>query len=101
MEPAINSDMTRETTERYCWDYQLVGPSVGRMTLSTTSRFAYDDASTPAEMSADCLAVQAALVRPVRVAAVELAQEQGKRGIEVPEAAVRLARALHLQLDGE
>ena len=65
-------------------------------------RLAYDDPSTPAEMGADCLAVQAALTRPLAAAARDLAREQPKSGeVEVPEAAARLARALHLQLDGE
>lgn len=67
----------------------------------TAQRLAYDDASTPAEMTADCLAAQAALAHPVRAAAARLAQEQGKRDIAIPEAAARLAAALNLQLDGE
>jgi len=65
-------------------------------------RLAYDDLSTPTEMGADCLAVQAALTRPLAAAARDLAREQTKTGgVEVPEAAARLARALNLQLDGE
>jgi hypothetical protein len=64
-------------------------------------RLAYDDASTPAEMHSDCLAAQAVLTQPLAVAAVRLSQEQPKPGIEIPEAAARLAAALHLQLDGE
>ncbi|MDF1602700.1 hypothetical protein [Nocardioides sp. YIM 152315] len=65
-------------------------------------RLAYEDLSSPAEMSADCLAAQAALTRPLAAAARELSREQPKAaGIEVPEAAARLARALHLQLDGD
>ena len=47
-------------------------------------RLAYDDAATPAEMHADCLAAQAALTRPLAVAAAELSQEQPKPGIEIP-----------------
>jgi hypothetical protein len=66
-----------------------------------TSRLAYDDAATPAEMRADCLVVQASLTRPLAAAAVRLSQEQPKRGIEIPEAAARLAGAMHLQLDGD
>ncbi|GAA4721796.1 hypothetical protein [Nocardioides conyzicola] len=58
-------------------------------------RLAYDDAATPAEMRADCLAVQASLTRPLAAAARDLAQEQPKSGIEVPEAAARLARAIY------
>ena len=61
-----------------------------------TSRLAYDDASTPAEMQADCLAVQAALTRPLSAAAGRLAQEQPKRAeIDVPAAAARLAGAIY------
>ena len=72
------------------------------MTASTSGpRLAYDDPSTPAEMGMDCLAVQAALTRPLHAAALDLSTEQGKRGIEVPEAAARLAAAMNLQLDGE
>lgn len=65
-------------------------------------RLAYDDASTPAEMRADCQAVQIALTRPLTAAADRLSQEQSKRAeIEVPAAAARLASALNLQLDGD
>ena len=67
-----------------------------------TQRLAYDDASTPAEMGADCLAVQAALTRPLTAAARDLSREQPKAAeLEIPEAAARLARAMNLQLDGE
>lgn len=65
----------------------------------TTSRLAYDDPASPAEMSLDALAVQATL--PLRAAARELSREQGKPQIEVPEAAARLAGALNLQVDGD
>lgn len=93
MEPAINSDMTRETTDRYRSAYQSVARSVDVM---NAQRLAYDDPSTPAEMGADCLAVQAALTRPLAAAARDLAREQSKTGeIEVPEAAARLARAIY------
>jgi hypothetical protein len=65
-------------------------------------RLAYDDASTPAEMHADCLAAQAALTRPLAAAAVRLSQEQPKRAeMRIPTAAARLAGAMNLQLDGE
>lgn len=61
-----------------------------------TERLAYDDLSTPAEMSADCRAVQAALTRPLAVAARELSREQPKTAeIEISEAAARLARAIY------
>ena len=72
------------------------------MSTPLAPRLAYDDPASPAEMSADCRAVQAALARPLAAAAVRLSQEQDKRAeIEIPEAAVRLAGALHLQLDGD
>jgi len=64
-------------------------------------RLAYDDLSSPAQMGADCLAVQASLVRPLAAAARTLGREQTKTEIEVPEAAARLAAALNLQLDGD
>ena len=71
-------------------------------------RLAYDDASTPAEMGADCLAVQAALARtapvtrPLTDRARDLSVEHPKRGeIEISAAAARLAAALSLQLDGD
>jgi hypothetical protein len=58
-------------------------------------RLAYDDPSTPTEMRADCLAVQASLTRPLTAAARDLSREQPKRDIEVPEAAARLAHAIY------
>ena len=68
----------------------------------SSPRLAYDDASTPAEMQADCLAVQASLTQPLAAAAGRLAQEQPKRAeIEIPAAAARLAGALNLQVDGD
>ena len=68
----------------------------------STTRLAYDDASTPSDMRADCLAVQASLTQPLTAAAVRLSQEQPKRAeIEIPAAAARLAGALNLQLDGD
>ena len=66
-----------------------------------TQRLAYDDLSTPAEMGADSLAVQASLTRPLTVAARDLIREQPKRDIEISEAAARLAGAMNLQLDGD
>jgi len=58
-------------------------------------RLAYDDLASPAEMNADCLAAQASLTRPLTAAARELSQERAKPGIEIPEAAARLARAIY------
>ena len=93
MEPAISSDMTRETTDRYRYTDQPVAPNVGAM---TDARLAYDDASSPAEMRLDCLAAQAALTRPLDAAPRDLSREQPKpAGIEVPEAAARLAAAIY------
>lgn len=81
------------------------------------TRLAYDDAATTAEMVADCRAVQGSLetlesrrleraaraaVRPApSIHFEDYPRERGKRGIEVSEAAARLAAALNLQLDGE
>lgn len=79
-------------------------------------RLAYDDAATAAQMTADCRAVEAALHLPARRSPAERAaraaagpapslrfedfpQESGKPGIEVTEAAARLAAAMHLHLD--
>jgi hypothetical protein len=61
----------------------------------STPRLAYDDAATPAEMRADCLAVQASLTRPLAAAAGRLSLEQDKSAVEIPEAAARLARAIY------
>ena len=82
----------------------------------TYQRLAYDDASTAAEMTSDCHAVEAALHLPQRRSAAERAaraavrpapsilfedypREVKKPSIEVSEAAARLAAALHLHLD--
>ena len=74
-------------------------------------RLAYDDASTPAEMHADCRAVgerlrleraARAAVRPApSIHFEDFPQEVAKPEIEVSAAAARLAAALHLQLDGD
>jgi hypothetical protein len=72
-------------------------------------RLAYDDASTPEEMSADCRAAGENLrLRRAAQAAVrpapsihfdEYPREVGKRDIRMSDAAARLANALHLHLD--
>jgi hypothetical protein len=72
-------------------------------------RLAYDDASTPEEMSADCRAAgknlrlrkaAAAAVRPApSIHFDEYPREVGKRDIRISDAATRLANALHLHLD--
>ena len=72
-------------------------------------RLAYDDASTPQEMSADCRAVgenlrlqraAKAAVRPApSIHFEDYPREVTKREIRVSEAAARLANALHLHLD--
>ena len=72
-------------------------------------RLAYDDASTPEEMSADCRAAGENLrLRRAAAAAAgpapslhfdEYPREVGKRDIRISDAAARLANALHLHLD--
>ncbi|NYD42331.1 hypothetical protein [Nocardioides panaciterrulae] len=74
-------------------------------------RLAYDDASTPSEMSADCRAAGANLhLRRAARAAVRPApslrfedypRDVAKRDIEISEAAARLAAAMNLQVDGD
>jgi hypothetical protein len=91
--------MTRETTGGYRWEYQSAAPTVAGM---SAQRLAYDDASSPAEMSADCRAVAVALRRPApSIRYEDYPRELPKRGIEVPEATARLAAALNLQVDGD
>jgi hypothetical protein len=78
----------------------LIRSAYGR--IMSAPRLAYDDASSPAEMHSDCLAAQAALTRPLAVAAVRLSQEQPKLAeMEIPAAAARIAAAMNLQVDGE
>ncbi len=73
-------------------------------------RLAYDDASTPAEMSADCRAAgrnlhleraAAAAIADVRPSLhfEDYPREVAKREIRISDAATRLANALHLHLD--
>ena len=72
-------------------------------------RLAYDDASTPQEMSADCRAVGENLrLQKAAKAAVEPApsihfedypREVTKREIRISDAATRIANALQLHLD--
>ena len=72
-------------------------------------RLAYDDASTPQEMSADCRAVGENLrLRKAAKAAVQPApsihfedypREVAKREIRISDAATRIANALQLHLD--
>jgi hypothetical protein len=74
-----------------------------------STRPAYEDASTPQEMSADCRAVGQNLhLQKAAKAAVQPApsihfedypREVSKREIKVSEAAARLANALQLHLD--
>ncbi len=74
-----------------------------------SARLAYDDASTPQEMSADCRAAGQNLhLQKAARAAVEPApsihfedypREVAKREIRISDAAARLAGALHLHLD--
>jgi hypothetical protein len=82
----------------------------------TYQRRAYDDAASTAQMSADCRAVELALHLPERRSAAKRAaraavkpapsilfedypHDIAKPGIEVSEAAARLASAMHLHLD--
>ncbi|GAB6984800.1 hypothetical protein [Nocardioides pyridinolyticus] len=59
----------------------------------TSSRLAYDDLSTPAEMGTDAIATLTALGW---VPSTYTPREATKRGeIEIPEAASRLARAIY------
>jgi len=72
-------------------------------------RLAYDDASTPQEMSADCRAVGENLrLQRAAKAAVQPApsihfedypREVAKREIRISDAATRIANALQLHLD--
>jgi len=84
----------------------------GQPLPGTTGRLAYDDASTPAEMSADCRATGAnlhleraarAAVRPAPSLHFEdYPREVAKRGeLEISETAARLAAAMNLQVDGD
>lgn len=111
MEPAISRDTTRNTTQRYDFDYSAVAHSVGDMSdLPPTTRAPYDEFATPAQMHADCLEVghnlrlRRAAVRAVAAEVPSLhfddyPREVRKRDIAVSEAAARLANALHLHLD--
>ena len=72
-------------------------------------RLAYDDASTPQEMSADCRAVGENLrLQKAAKAAVQPApsihfedypREVAKREVRISDAATRIANALQLHLD--
>jgi hypothetical protein len=64
-------------------------------------RVAYDDASSPSQMTRDCVAVRAALRPAPSIRYEDYPREVAKPRIEIPAAAARLAAALHLQLDGE
>jgi hypothetical protein len=74
-----------------------------------STRLAYDDASTPQEMSADCLAAgrnlhlenaaRAAVGPAPSIHFEDYPREVSKREIRVSDAAARLANALHLHLD--
>jgi len=71
-----------------------------------SQRLAYDDASTPEEMSADCRATgrnlrlskaAEAATRPApSIHFDEYPREVAKRNIRISDAAARLAHALHL-----
>ncbi len=102
--------MARNTTRRYNFVYSAVANSVEGMSAPTPShRLAYDDLSTPAEMSADCRAAGVNLhLQKAARAAVEPApsihfedypRDVAKRDIRISDAAARIANALHLHLD--
>jgi hypothetical protein len=104
MDPVISKDTTRNTTDRYGWEYSSVAPTVEDMQLPTHP---YEDSSSLAQMRADCLAAQSTLARAA-TRAVEPApsilfedfpQDIPKREIDYSVAAARLAGALHLHLD--
>lgn len=90
--------------------YPAVAISVTHMTdVKPSTRLAYDDASTPQEMSADCRALgQNLRLQRAAEAAVEPApsihfedypREVSKKEIRISDAAARIANALHLHLD--
>src|SRR3954466_16182698 len=55
-------DTCRNTTRRYRLEYPSVVPSVGSMTdAQHVTGLAYDDPSTPSDLSADCRAAEARL----------------------------------------
>ncbi len=105
MEPAMSREpvgafTTRNTTGRYRWVYLSVAPSVDGMTP-------YEEIETPAQLRADCEAVNSRLARAAQKATEsapsihydEFPREIPKRDIQISEAAQRLANALHLHLD--
>ena len=101
MDPAMRRGTWPNTTDRYAFRYQSVGPSVADMTSS------YDDLAAPRDMRADCLATSARLEQALRLAGRpapslhfdEQSAEQPKREIRYSEAAVRIAGALHFHLE--
>lgn len=108
MEPAMSSDMSRNTTSRYRSEYASVTNSVVGMSLATPApRLPYDDAETPHEMYDDCRAAGLNLHMPVRSAPVDSLTFEGFEPPvrtmivvpEVPESTARLASTLHLHLD--
>ncbi len=62
-------------------------------------RLAYDDAATPAQMTADCRVVRALLRPAPSIRYEDYPREVPKPAIDVSDAARRLASALHLHLD--
>lgn len=65
-------------------------------------RLAYDDLTSPSDMTRDCEAVRAALRPAPSIHYADFPREIPKRGeIEFSAAAARLAGALNLQLDGD
>jgi hypothetical protein len=98
MDPAMSSDMTRNTTGRYRWVYFSVAPSVGVMT-----QLSYDDLGSVQEMHDDCEAAVRHLPEGSESAPSlryeDFPHDLPKPEIEVSEAATRIANALELHLD--
>ncbi len=105
MDPAISTEpvgavTTHNTTRGYPWVYLSVAPSVDGMTL-------YEEIETPAQLRADCEAVNSQLVRAAQKVTEgapsihfdDFPREIAKKDVRISEAAQRLANALHLHLD--
>jgi hypothetical protein len=93
------------TTDRYCWGYRSVAPSVEFMSYQ---RLAYDEQDTARQMHDDCTACAASLpaqrVPDLTAPAPSLryddwAEQTRKPTPEVTEAAAHLASRMHLHLD--
>ena len=102
MDPAISSGMLANTTCRYRWVNPSVTNIVGYMSPLAAFRLPYADASTPAEMHADCRVVGHQLhLPPARVNpdAMRRDPKQLSPSWLVSERAAELAGSMHLHLD--